>query len=70
MFTNDLDYGTILALTHASKPSVLQVRALSLFPARVGAAVEAAWAQHGEDLVAGALVTVEPGRNRVRVLPL
>jgi predicted nuclease of predicted toxin-antitoxin system len=70
VFTNDLDYGTLLALTHAAKPNVLQIRSLSLFPASVGAAVEAALTQHGVDLIAGALITVEPGRNRVRVLPL
>ena len=70
VFTHDLDFGTLLAQTHATGPSVIQVRSQDTYPDAIGSAVETALNQHATDLAAGALVTVEPSRNRVRVLPL
>jgi predicted nuclease of predicted toxin-antitoxin system len=70
VFTLDLDFGTILALTHATGPSVLQVRAEDVLPDTIGALVLAALRQHETDLASGALVVVDAGRSRVRVLPL
>jgi predicted nuclease of predicted toxin-antitoxin system len=32
VFTHDLDFGAALAMTHASKPSVVQVRAQQVLP--------------------------------------
>jgi predicted nuclease of predicted toxin-antitoxin system len=32
VFTHDLDFGTMLALTHATGPSVLQVRGQDVLP--------------------------------------
>lgn len=32
VFTHDLDFGTLLALTQATSPSVFQVRAQDIFP--------------------------------------
>lgn len=51
ILTNDLDFGTLLVSTGASKPSVVQ-----------------AIARMEDELVAGALVTVETGRLRLRSL--
>lgn len=70
VFTHDLDFGTILALTHKSGPSVLQVRGEDVFPDHMGKLVVAAIRQHETELVAGALVVVEERKNRVRVLPI
>jgi predicted nuclease of predicted toxin-antitoxin system len=70
VFTHDLDFGTALALTHATGPSVLQLRGREVFPDQVGAAVVAAVRQHQDDLNAGALVVIDAKRCRVRVLPL
>lgn len=70
VFTHDLDFPIILALTHAQGPSVLQVRVQNVFPEALAPTVLAALAQHQEDLAAGALVIVGENRNRVRVLPL
>jgi hypothetical protein len=39
VFTHDLDFGTMLALTDASGPSVLQVRAQSVLPEYIGPVV-------------------------------
>jgi predicted nuclease of predicted toxin-antitoxin system len=70
VFTHDLDFGTMLALAHASGPSVLQVRAQETLPENIGSQVIAALRQHDADLAAGALVVVDPKKSRVRLLPL
>ncbi len=70
VFTHDLDFGTILALTHKSGPSVLQVRGQDVLPHHMGNLVIAAIRQHETDLESGALVVVEESRNRVRILPI
>ena len=70
VFTHDLDVGTILALTHANGPSVLQVRGQDVLPARMSRFVLAALHQHESALIAGAIVVVDERRSRVRVLPL
>jgi predicted nuclease of predicted toxin-antitoxin system len=70
VFTHDLDFGTLLALTHAGGPSVLQVRGQSILPEHLGSVVADALNQHENVLIAGALVVVEATKSRVRVLPL
>jgi predicted nuclease of predicted toxin-antitoxin system len=69
-FTHDLDFGTMLALTHATGPSVLQVRGQNVLPEDLGPVVIAALRQHDAALAAGALVIVDVKKSRVRVLPL
>ena len=39
VFTHDLDFGTMLALSRADGPSVLQVRCLIVLPEAIGALV-------------------------------
>jgi predicted nuclease of predicted toxin-antitoxin system len=70
VFTHDLDFGTMLALTHATGPSVLQVRAQNVLPEDIGPVVIAVLRQHDAALAAGALVVVDVKKSRVRVLPL
>lgn len=70
VLTHDLDFGAILAATHGEKPSVVQIRAEDTSPEVIGASVVAALRQLAGELEAGALVTIEPGRSRVRLLPL
>jgi predicted nuclease of predicted toxin-antitoxin system len=70
VFTHDLDFGTMLALTHATGPSVLQVRGQNVLPEDIGPVVIAALRQHDAALAAGALVVVDLRKSRVRVLPL
>ncbi len=70
VFTHDLDFGTILALTHKTGPSVLQVRGEDVLPGHMGNLVVAAIRQHESDLESGALVVVEERKNRVRILPI
>jgi predicted nuclease of predicted toxin-antitoxin system len=70
VFTHDLDFGIMLALTHASGPSVLQVRGQATLPEDIGPVVLATLRQYEADLLAGALVVVDASKARVRVLPL
>lgn len=70
VFTHDLDFGTLLALTHKSGPSVLQVRGEDVLPDHMGNLVISAIRQHETELESGALVVVEERKNRVRVLPI
>ena len=70
VFTHDLDFGTMLALSHEAGPSVVQVRAENVLPDHLGTAVLAVLGQHEADLSSGALVVVDEGRSRVRVLPI
>lgn len=70
VFTHDLDFGTALALTHESGPSVLQVRGQDVLPDHMGSLVIAALRQHEVELVSGALVVVDESKCRVRILPI
>ena len=70
VFTHDLDFGTMLALSHEAGPSVLQVRTQDTLPDYLEGPVIAALSQHEDDLSVGALVVVDESRSRVRVLPI
>jgi predicted nuclease of predicted toxin-antitoxin system len=70
VFTHDLDFSTMLALTHAGRPSVIQLRGPRVLPEQIGVPLLASLRRFRTDLEAGALVVIEPGRSRVRVLPL
>lgn len=70
VLTHDLDFGAILAATQGNKPSVVQIRADDGSPDTIGRQLVLALQPLKEELADGALVTVEPGRTRLRVLPL
>lgn len=70
VLTHDLDFGAILAATQGEKPSVVQLRADDVSPDVIGRQVLAALRQLAAELEEGALVTIEPHRTRMRVLPL
>jgi len=70
VFTHDLDFGALLAASGQSKPSVIQMRCEDTSPATMGAILIQALRLAEEDLRKGALVTVDPRRTRIRVLPL
>ncbi|AEU34385.1 DUF5615 family PIN-like protein [Granulicella mallensis] len=70
VFTQDLDFGLLLATTLGERPSVVQVRAQDVLPDTIGKQVIEALQQMMTELAEGALVTVDPKRMRLRVLPL
>ena len=70
VFTHDLDFGILLALTHARGPSVIQARVEDPVPATIGEAVVAAIRENAAYLQRGALMTLDPDKSRVRILPI
>ena len=70
ILTNDLDFGYILAITHGKKPSVIQIRKGALGYDRIGNVVLNAIKQLSSDIDKGALVTIDPLKTRVTMLPL
>jgi len=69
VFTHDLDFGAALALTHASAPSVFQIRGKNVLPEDIADKVVATLHRYESELATGALVVFEENRARVRVLP-
>jgi predicted nuclease of predicted toxin-antitoxin system len=70
VLTHDLDFGAILAATHGEEPSVVQIRSEDVSLNAIGATVISALHQMATELEEGALLTVDPNRTRLRVLPL
>jgi len=70
VLTHDLDFGTILAVTQGEKPSVVQIRSEDVSPDVIGQPVVSALRQMATELDEGALLTIDPGRTRLRLLPL
>ena len=70
VFTHDLDFGTLLALTRAVGPSVVQVRTQDILPSAIGELVVRTLEAHRDPVEAGALLTIDPATARVRILPI
>ena len=70
IFTHDLDFGTLLALTRARGPSVVVVRTQDALPERLLGTVIGVLRTHATALEVGALVMIDETSARVRVLPL
>ena len=70
IFTHDLDFGTLLAMRRSHGPSVIQIRTQDVLPAAAGSLVLEALNAAGAHLAAGALVTIDPIRRRIRLLPI
>ena len=69
VFTNDLDFGAILAVTKAKAPSVIQVRGRDVSPEHLAELVVRGLRQHEPMLRQGALVSIDEARLRSRILP-
>jgi predicted nuclease of predicted toxin-antitoxin system len=70
VLTQDLDFRAILAVTQGLKPSVVQIRSEDLDFTAIGGQVVAAVLQMTEELEKGALLSIDPNRVRLRLLPL
>jgi predicted nuclease of predicted toxin-antitoxin system len=70
VFTHDLDFGAILAVTQGEGPSVFQVRTQDVAPEHLEEIVIRALHQHKLLLEQGALVVVDESKVRARILPL
>ena len=70
VFTHDLDFGTLLAISKADTPSVIQVRTQDVLPSKLGKIVLDALKQFQTELETGALVTVNEAQAKARILPI
>ncbi len=70
VLTHDLDFSAILAATKGARPSVVQIRSDDITPEAMSGVLIAALRQVADDLAVGALLTVDPKRSRLRLLPL
>ena len=70
VFTHDLDFGALLSSTGAVGPSVIQLRSEDTRPESMGGTVISAIRSSQYELEEGALVTVDPRKMRVTLLPL
>ena len=68
--TSDLDFGSILATSMKKKPSVIQMRQGRHDPGSMGSILCAAIDATANDLLDGAILTVDPSRHRLRLLSL
>jgi predicted nuclease of predicted toxin-antitoxin system len=69
VFTHDLDFGILLAVTQAKGPSVIQIRTQDVFPQTLGERMVQILKQHEKILEKGALITVDESKSRARILP-
>ena len=70
VFTHDLDFGALLAATGAIGPSVVQMRSEEVRPIFMKRVVVDALHAYESELRAGALLTIDPRRMRITLLPL
>lgn len=70
ILTHDLDFGTILAMSQASAPSVIQIRTQNLLSSDFQTLLINVLKQFTKELETGALITVEPNRAKVKILPI
>jgi predicted nuclease of predicted toxin-antitoxin system len=68
--TLDADFHSLLAFSRAVSPSVIRIRIEGLTGPMAANVIREAVLRSKEDLENGALVTVQPGRIRIRRLPL
>jgi len=70
VFTHDLDFGTLLALTGAEAPSVFQIRTQDVTPQALGSRAIELLRRFDAELASGSLIVADELRERVRLLPL
>jgi predicted nuclease of predicted toxin-antitoxin system len=70
VFTHGLDFGALLANRKTTQPSVIQIRTQDVLPSAIGDIILRALHTSRSQLEAGALVTVDPNRHRIRLLPI
>jgi predicted nuclease of predicted toxin-antitoxin system len=70
VFTEDLDFGILLARNRLAGPSVVQLRTRMNLPRQIGARVVNALEQAQPHLEAGALLSIGASHHRITLLPL
>jgi len=70
VFTHDLDFSTMLAITNGEKPSVIQIRTGDVSPTTAAPQILNALMAASNEIEKGALLTVDMKKQRLRLLPL
>lgn len=70
VFTHDLDFGAMLAVTQTDGPSIIQVRTQNVSPDHLEPLIIPMLRHYESELNVGALIVVDEARSRVRFLPL
>ena len=70
VFTHDLDFGMLLAVTQADGPSVIQARTQDVSPAHLETLIVSILQTYQTHLQDGALIVVDENKLRIRLLPL
>jgi len=70
VLTCDLDFSAILSATKAQKPSVAQVRTSIVHTDETVDLIKAALLHYSDELVKGAIISIDTKNARVRLLPL
>jgi predicted nuclease of predicted toxin-antitoxin system len=65
-----LDFGSILAITRADSPSVIQVRTQDVTPSYLEKIIIDALKRYELELKSGSLIIIDENKLRVRILPL
>ena len=68
--THDLDFGALLVAAGARRPSVIQIRADNLSVDRLLDLLVVACRDFQAELAAGALITLDLDKTRIRTLPI
>jgi predicted nuclease of predicted toxin-antitoxin system len=70
VFTQDLGFGALLALTRATGPSVVLLRTTGSLPRDIGEVVLSAIRSREFELNDGAVLVISDSHHRARILPL
>ena len=70
ILTYDMDFTALLASSHAKKPSVIQIRTQGFEAEELAQLIVAAVSKSKKELRQGAILTIDPKRARLRLLPL
>lgn len=68
--THDLDFGALLAATHAEGPSVIQFRTQDILKPSFVELISATLKRFEVELLSGSLVVIDERRARIRILPI
>ena len=66
----DLDFSAILSSTHGQKPSIVQVRTQDYLNGDTAALIVTAIDKNANELIKGAILTIDAKKGRLRLLPL
>ncbi len=70
VFTNDLDFGVLLAMSKTNSPSVIQIRVQDVTPKNLFDVIYSTLMKYQDYINQGALITIDKRRARLRILPI